>query len=113
MVFAIIVAAITYVALNLDTFKDYFEDYIEWLKNNPTEGFFIYILIEIVTTVCAIPGTILTLGAGYSYYIALNEDLVKTMFVACSAAYIGSVIGSSCAMLLGRYVFRDLVRKKA
>jgi hypothetical protein len=45
----------------------FFEDFIEWLKDNPVLAPFVLVLAYIVATIFFFPGLILTLGAGFAF----------------------------------------------
>jgi len=60
--------------------------------------------------VCFIPGSILTLGAGYAFRLAFKNTGIAVL-VGSLSVFIGAYIGSCLAFLLGRYVFRDQITK--
>jgi phosphotransferase system glucose/maltose/N-acetylglucosamine-specific IIC component len=55
--------------IDSDRLTDWFESFIDWIRDNPILGPFILIIVYIIATVLFLPGIILTLGAGF----ALNE----------------------------------------
>ena len=60
-------------------------------------------------TVLFIPGSILTVGAGFSFASVFG---FKTGLVLASiSVFIGAVVGSMSAFLLGRYLFYDFAQK--
>ncbi|MEG3903971.1 TVP38/TMEM64 family protein [Microcoleus sp. B4-C5] len=61
-----------------------------------------FILIYIVATVLFIPGSLLTLGSGVLFGVVGGSVCVS----------IGSVLGATCAFLVGRYLTRDWVSKQ-
>ncbi|MEG4351213.1 TVP38/TMEM64 family protein [Microcoleus sp. LAD1_D3] len=61
-----------------------------------------FILIYIVATVLFIPGSLLTLGSGVLFGVVGGSICVS----------IGSVLGATCAFLVGRYLIRDWVSKQ-
>ena len=58
--------------------------------------------LYIVTTVLALPGVILTLGAGAAFGVAMGVAIVS----------IGSTLGATAAFLVGRHVARDWLRRR-
>ena len=62
-------------------------------------------LAYIVATIAFIPGTILTLGAGWAFQQAYNSTWVAVA-VGSLSVWIGAEIGSCIAFLLGKFVFR-------
>jgi uncharacterized membrane protein YdjX (TVP38/TMEM64 family) len=67
-------------------------------------------LAYIVATVFFIPGSILTLGAGYAFNLAFSSTFVAIL-VGVVSVWVGASIGSLVAFLLARYVFTDQVAK--
>ena len=61
-----------------------------------------FILLYIAATILLIPGSILTLGAGFVFGVVWGSVYVL----------IGALIGETCAFLLGRYLVRDWIREK-
>lgn len=44
-----------------------FEDFIDWMEDNPILAPFVFILVYIFATIFFLPGLILTLGAGFAF----------------------------------------------
>lgn len=86
--------------------------FITWVKENPSLGVFAVIWVYILATVLFVPGSILTLGTGYAFGNAF-ESTAKAVAMASTAVFIGATLGSLCAFLLGRYLFRDCVQRMA
>lgn len=63
-------------------------------------------LVYIVCTVCLIPGSILTIGAGWAFQQAYNSTGIAIL-VGSIAVFIGAWCGSILAFFLGKYVFRE------
>jgi len=72
---------------------------IMWIETHRTLAWIVYVLAYILATVLLIPGSILTLAAGFVFGLPLGVALV-------SAA---SVAGASCAFLVGRFLARQWV----
>lgn len=66
-------------------------------------GIVVFILAYILATILFLPGTILTVGAGFVFGLWWG-------FVGVS---IGSTAGAACAFLIGRYLARDKVQEVA
>lgn len=69
-------------------------------------GVLLVIIGLIIATVLFIPGIILTVATGYALYDVYSSVLL-TIFVGSISVWLGSQIGSSIALYLGRYVFRE------
>jgi uncharacterized membrane protein YdjX (TVP38/TMEM64 family) len=75
---------------------------LDWIQGLGALGPIVFIVIYIVATVFFLPGSVLTLGAGFVF------GLVKG-FVIVSVA---STMGAVAAFLVGRYLARDWVARK-
>lgn len=75
---------------------------LSWIDSLGGVGWAIFILIYILATILFIPGSILTLGAGFLWGVFWGTVIVS----------IASILGASAAFLLGRYLARDRIRKK-
>ena len=75
-------------------------------------GPFALVGVYIFATVLFIPGSILTLGAGLAFKQAYQSTW-RALLVGASSVWIGATIGAGIAMLLGRFVLKDWVSKKA
>lgn len=77
-------------------------DTLQWIDSLGTIGTLIFILTYIIATVAFLPGSILTLGAGFVFGVVWG-----TIYV-----FIGATIGATLAFLVGRYIAREWVAKK-
>jgi uncharacterized membrane protein YdjX (TVP38/TMEM64 family) len=62
-------------------------------------GPLIFVLLYVVATVFFVPGSILTLGAGFVFGVVRGSILVS----------VSATLGATCAFLVGRYLARDWV----
>ena len=65
-------------------------------------GSIFFVLLYVLTTVCFLPGFILTVGAGILFGVVRGSVLVS----------VSSILGASLAFLLGRGLARDWVSRK-
>lgn len=82
--------------------QSYLRDMLEWIRDRGAAGVAVFIGVYIVATVLFVPGSILTLGAGFVYGV-----LFGTIWVS-----IASTIGATAAFIVGRYLTRDWVSGK-
>jgi uncharacterized membrane protein YdjX (TVP38/TMEM64 family) len=75
------------------------EKALTWIESLGIWGPIVFIVIYIIATVLLLPGSALTLGAGFLF------DLVKGSIIVS----IASTIGATLAMLLGRTLFREKI----
>jgi len=83
--------------------KDWLIAALEWTEGLGVWGPFLVALFYIVACVFLLPGSVLTLGAGFVFKL-----LVGTITVS-----IGSTLGASAAFLLGRSIARNWIASKA
>lgn len=68
--------------------SDILIDFLQWVEDNPGQGAVAFAAVYIFTTVCFIPGSLLTLGAGLVFGRALGTGwgvLVGSLAVLVSA----------------------------
>lgn len=83
------------------------QDFLEWIEGNPVAGIFLFVIVYFIATVFFIPGSLLTLGAGFVFASAFGLGfgvLLGTLVVGTGAS-----LGALAAFLLGRYLLRDQV----
>ena len=78
------------------------KDSLELIANLGPWGPAVFILVYILATVLFIPGSLLTLGAGVLFGVVWGSIWVS----------IGSILGATCAFIVGRYLTRDWVSKQ-
>ena len=67
LILLVLVVIIILVIVYADQVAAYIEDFLTWIEENPVLGPAILALLYIVATVAFIPGSILTLGAGWAF----------------------------------------------
>jgi len=72
---------------------------IAWIESHRTLAWVVYIAAYTAAAILVIPGTILTLAAGFIFGIPIGVMLVS----------VGSLLGASGAFLVGRFLARDWV----
>lgn len=58
------------------------------------------------------PGSILTLGAGFAFKQAY-DSVGKALLIGVPAVWLGASIGAAISMLMGRFVFQEWVARKS
>mmetsp|Transcript_13363 Transcript_13363/g.25365 ORF Transcript_13363/g.25365 Transcript_13363/m.25365 type:complete len:281 (-) Transcript_13363:94-936(-) len=86
------------------------EAFLEWIEDNPIPGIFVFIVVYFVATIIFIPGSILTLGAGFVFASAFG--LGPGVLLGSLAVFFGASSGATAAFLLGRFLLRDWVSRK-
>jgi len=87
--------------------SDLVDDFLEWVEDNPTEGVFAFIGVYFIATVFFVPGTILTLGAGFVFSSAFGLGI--GVLLGTLAVFLGASLGAIASFLLGRFLLRDWV----
>ena len=72
---------------------------LEWIDDNRAISWAVFIVMYIGATVLLLPGSILTLGAGFLFGLLQGFAIVS----------FASVVGASLAFLIGRFFARDWV----
>lgn len=75
---------------------------LEWIDSQGIAGIMVFVATYIVATVLFIPGSILTLGAGFVFGVVGGTLSVS----------VASTLGATAAFLVGRYVARGWVASK-
>jgi len=77
-------------------------DAMQWIASKGAVGGAVFVALYVAATVLALPGLILSLGAGATYGLASG-------FVLVSA---GSTLGATAAFLIARYVAREWIAER-
>lgn len=97
----VVVAAILVVAYLLDA-QSHLRRLLDWINGQGILGAAVFVAVYIAATVFFVPGSILTLGAGFVFGV-----LEGTIYVS-----IASTLGATAAFLVGRYFARDWVAER-
>jgi len=111
---ALLVGFIIYVIIDSNTTKNVqkaFSAFLAWVTDNPGPGVFAFIGVYFISTVLFLPGSILTLGAGFVFSSAFGPG--KGLFLGILAVVVGASLGAIAAFLLGRYLLQEQVGKLA
>lgn len=101
LLLVLLVAAIVAVAAGLPLTR-WLADGAAWAGHHPLGAGALFVAAYTVAAVLAVPGTLLTLGAGFTFGLVLGVALVSA----------GSVLGAIAAFLLGRFVARGWVARR-
>lgn len=74
-------------------------DFVAWVRGAGTTGIAVFVLAYVLACVLFLPGSILTLGAGFAYGVALGTPIV----------WLAANLGAFAAFLLGRTVAREWI----
>ena len=88
--------------------KSAIDAFLMWIEENPIAGFFVFMIVYFAATVLFVPGSILTLGAGFVFAKAFGLG-AGVVLGSLSVAF-GASAGAIAAFLLGRYLLRDWVQ---
>lgn len=78
---------------------EWFLGLVAWIDANRAIAWPVYVFSYILATVLMVPGSILTLAAGFVFGLPIGVALVS----------LSSVVGACCAFLVGRHLARDWV----
>src|SRR5437773_1942892 len=82
--------------------QDVLKAALDWVGKLGPLGPVIFVGFYVVATVFFMPGSVLTLGAGAVFGVALGSVCVS----------IGATLGATAAFLVGRYLARDVIARK-
>jgi len=82
--------------------QDLLKAALDWIGKLGPWGPVIFVGLYVVATVLFIPGSVLTLGAGAVFGVALGSFSVS----------ISATLGATAAFLVGRYLARDVIARK-
>jgi uncharacterized membrane protein YdjX (TVP38/TMEM64 family) len=84
--------------------------FLRWIEDNPGSGVVVFMLVYFAATVLFVPGTILTLGAGFVFSASFGS-LGIGILLGVIAVFFGASAGATVSFLFGRYLLRDGVLK--
>src|SRR5213595_2765021 len=82
--------------------QDLLKSALDWIGKLGPWGPVIFVGLYVVATVLFVPGSVLTLGAGAAFGVALGSVYVS----------ISATLGATAAFLVGRYLARDAIARK-
>src|SRR5881628_496885 len=89
-------------ALKYFHIQDLLKSALDWIGELGPWGPVIFVGLYVVATVLFVPGSVLTLGAGAVFGVALGSVCVS----------ISATLGATAAFLVGRYLARDAIARK-
>ena len=95
-------AALLLLAAKYFHIQDFLKAALDWIGKLGPWGPVIFVALYVVATVCLIPGSVLTLGAGAVFGVALGSVCVS----------ISATLGATAAFLVGRYLAREAVARR-
>jgi pyruvate/2-oxoglutarate dehydrogenase complex dihydrolipoamide dehydrogenase (E3) component/uncharacterized membrane protein YdjX (TVP38/TMEM64 family) len=99
IVLAVVVVVVLIFAMNAVHVQRYLLDLVNWIRGAGWLGIWVFALVYVLATVFFLPGSILTLGAGFAYGVGLGTAVV----------WIGANVGAALAFVLGRTLARRWV----
>src|SRR5207244_1978568 len=83
-------------------FQQAVADFLEWARHHQVEGVCALVLAYVLACVLLVPGSVMTLGAGFAFGLGLGF----------AAVFVGSNVGAALAFFLGRTLARGWIEKK-
>lgn len=100
VIVALLAAAI--IAVLVGPTEEWVRESLEWIRGLGAAGGAAFVGIYVVATILFIPGSLLTLGAGFLFGLMWGTVVVS----------IGSTVGALIAFFVGRYLARDAVERR-
>jgi uncharacterized membrane protein YdjX (TVP38/TMEM64 family) len=98
---AVVLVALVIAAFTLPI-VDWLAAFFAWVQANPTIAWAVFIAFYVGAVVLMLPGSLLTLGAGYLFGLGYGFAIVS----------FASTVGATCAFLVGRFFARQWVASK-
>jgi pyruvate/2-oxoglutarate dehydrogenase complex dihydrolipoamide dehydrogenase (E3) component/uncharacterized membrane protein YdjX (TVP38/TMEM64 family) len=99
IVLTLVLVAALVVAIRAVHLQHYLVDFVDWIRSAGWFGIWVFGLVYVLATVLFLPGSILTLGAGFAYGVGLGTAVV----------WVGANVGAALAFVLGRTLARQWV----
>jgi uncharacterized membrane protein YdjX (TVP38/TMEM64 family) len=106
-----VIALIVVDSLTTGHVRDGLDTFLEWVEENAVAGIFVFTLVYAVATILFIPGSILTLGAGFVFSSAFG--LGVGLLIGSLVVFVGAASGALVSFILGRHVGRAWVTRLA
>jgi pyruvate/2-oxoglutarate dehydrogenase complex dihydrolipoamide dehydrogenase (E3) component/uncharacterized membrane protein YdjX (TVP38/TMEM64 family) len=97
-----LVVAALLVAVKTLPVTDSLLHFVAWVRGAGPTGMVAFALAYVLACILFLPGSILTLGAGFAYGVAVGAPLV----------WVSANLGAAAAFLLGRTVARDAIARR-
>jgi uncharacterized membrane protein YdjX (TVP38/TMEM64 family) len=97
----LLLAVLVAVAVGLPL-QSWLADGAVWAQDHRAAAGTLFVALYVLAAVLVLPGTVLTLVAGYLFGVAIGVALTS----------VGSVLGAAAAFLVGRFVARDWVARR-
>lgn len=104
LAFVVFIIVDSLTAKNVISFIDGF---LSWVEDNAVPGFFVFMIVYFFATILFVPGSVLTLGAGFVFANAFG--LGWGIFLGTLSVFFGASGGAIVAFLLGRFLLRSWV----
>jgi uncharacterized membrane protein YdjX (TVP38/TMEM64 family) len=95
---------VTVDSLTTGYIRDGIDAFLHWVQENPAPGIFLFMLVYFVATLLFIPGSILTLGAGFVFGNAFS--LGAGLLLGTLSVFLGAFSGACVAFVIARYLLR-------
>eukprot|EP00808_Paulinella_micropora_P011909 g38172.t1 len=91
--------------------KQSVDAFLQWYAMAPMlQGLLLFVLCIVLGTLLFLPGVIWTLAAGLVFRMSYNT--LPAVLLGSAVVMLGATVGALLAFLLGRYVLRDMMRRK-
>lgn len=94
-----------------ETVAKAWQDFIDWIKENPRKAAFVLILLYISCCIVMFPIVQFHVVVGY-LYSKVTGDIWYGLAISSSIAFVGTQLGAWCSFLLSRYFMQDYVINK-
>eukprot|EP01084_Bolivina_argentea_P242009 406109_1 len=106
-IFVVFISLLVVAIVNYNKIISIFLQFINWMEKNAITGSLLFVIIFIISNILLIPGSILTMGAGfvYTHIFGLINGIIFSSFLV----WIAACFGATFSFLNGRYLLRSIV----
>jgi len=102
VVIGVLVCASAFALWRFKEFKQYLDEFVAWTQRLGLAGMAVFAGAYVLATIFFVPGSILSLAAGFAFGVVQGTILIS----------LASVTGASLAFLLGRTLLRGVIANK-
>jgi uncharacterized membrane protein YdjX (TVP38/TMEM64 family) len=101
-ILAAAIIAVIFLAALQPGLKEALKEALNWIAGLGPLGYLLFVLLYVLGCIAFLPGAVLTLGAGFLFGVIKGTLAVS----------VGSILGATCAFLVGRYLARNWVAQR-
>eukprot|EP00475_Leptophrys_vorax_P042919 TRINITY_DN8097_c0_g2_i1.p1 TRINITY_DN8097_c0_g2~~TRINITY_DN8097_c0_g2_i1.p1 ORF type:complete len:290 (-),score=53.02 TRINITY_DN8097_c0_g2_i1:74-943(-) len=105
-----LVICVVLVGLNWSSVEHFLSAFLQWVARHPLLGSCSYVVVYALGSTVFVPGSILSLGAGFVFYRAFPN--FTGVLIGVGVVLAGAQLGSMLSFLLARSILREWIEKR-